>query len=47
EKQSSTQGPPRKFFTLNDDGREELHKFWERWGFISEKINQLKEHNNG
>ncbi|MEG0180220.1 MAG: PadR family transcriptional regulator, partial [Oscillospiraceae bacterium] len=43
EKQASPQGPPRKFFTLNDAGREELHKFWKRWDFMSEKMNQLKE----
>ncbi|MEG1241638.1 MAG: PadR family transcriptional regulator [Oscillospiraceae bacterium] len=47
QKKPSELGPPRKFFTLSDAGREELLKFWERWGFVSEKINQLKESNNG
>jgi DNA-binding PadR family transcriptional regulator len=41
-KRTSDMGPPRKFFTLNDAGREELRKFWERWEYISSKINQLK-----
>jgi DNA-binding PadR family transcriptional regulator len=36
-------GPPRKFFTLNDAGREELRDFWEKWNFVASKINQLKE----
>ncbi|MDU6975430.1 MAG: PadR family transcriptional regulator [Clostridiales bacterium] len=45
-KKKSDMGPPRKFFTLNDAGREELQKFWEKWDFVSEKINQLKENNN-
>lgn len=45
-KKPSDMGPPRKFFTLNDAGREELKKFWEKWGFISEKIGQLKETSN-
>ena len=30
-KKKSDMGPPRKFFTLNDAGREELKKFWEKW----------------
>lgn len=36
-------GPPRKFFALNDAGREQLRKFWEKWAFIASKINQLRE----
>ena len=42
-KKKSDMGPPRKFFTLNDAGREELKKFWEKWEFVSSKINLLKE----
>ncbi len=42
-KKPSDMGPPRKFFTLNDAGREELKKFWEKWEFVSSKINELKE----
>ena len=42
-KKPSDMGPPRKFFVLNDAGRGELRKFWQRWAFISSKINQLKE----
>ena len=42
----SDMGPPRKFFMLNEAGREELQRFWERWGFLSAKINGLKEANN-
>ena len=42
-KKPSDMGPPRKFFTLNDAGYEELRKFWQKWGFIASKINQLKE----
>jgi DNA-binding PadR family transcriptional regulator len=43
EKKPSDMGPPRKFFTLNDAGRMELQKFWEKWEFVSSKINVLKE----
>ena len=42
-KKPSDAGPPRKFFVLNDGGRKELQKFWEKWEFLSSKINQLKE----
>jgi len=42
-KKPSDVGPPRKFFTLNDAGREELQKFWEKWEFVSSRMNELKE----
>ncbi|EKD88512.1 MAG: hypothetical protein ACD_34C00489G0002 [uncultured bacterium] len=42
-KKPSDLGPPRKFFALNDAGRDELQKFWEKWEFVSSKINELKE----
>ncbi|MGN9172177.1 PadR family transcriptional regulator [Lachnospiraceae bacterium HCP1S3_A8] len=43
EKKRSDLGPPRKFYSLNDAGREELRAFWEKWDFLSSKINELKE----
>jgi DNA-binding PadR family transcriptional regulator len=42
-KKPSDLGPPRKFFALNDAGREELRKFWEKWEFLSSRIDELKE----
>jgi len=42
-KKPSDMGTPRKFFALNDAGRKELQKFWEKWEFVSLKINELKE----
>ncbi|MGL5973545.1 MAG: PadR family transcriptional regulator [Oscillospiraceae bacterium] len=42
-KKSSDIGPPRKFYSLNDKGNEELKLFWEKWSFVTSKINQLKE----
>lgn len=42
-KKPSDMGPPRKFFTLNDAGREELKRFWEKWGFVASKLSQLRE----
>ncbi|WP_279512761.1 PadR family transcriptional regulator [Aureibacillus halotolerans] len=41
-KKPSAMGPPRKFFALNDAGREELKKFWVKWEFVASKIDQLK-----
>jgi DNA-binding PadR family transcriptional regulator len=43
DKRPSDMGPPRKFFTLNESGRRELALFWEKWAFVSLKINQLRE----
>lgn len=43
EKKPSDIGPPRKFYVLNDAGRQELQKFWDKWAFVSAKINELKE----
>lgn len=42
-KRPSEIGPPRKFYKLNDAGREELQLFWGKWEFVESKINQLKE----
>jgi PadR family transcriptional regulator PadR len=42
-KKPSDMGPPRKFFVLNDAGREELQRFWEKWEFVASKISELKE----
>lgn len=43
EKKHSQLGPARKFYSLNEKGREELQNFWLKWSFICEKINYLKE----
>lgn len=43
EKKPSDAGPPRKCYTLNAAGREELRRFWEKWEFVSSKMNALKE----
>lgn len=43
DKRTSDMGPPRKFYTLNGAGREELKRFWERWDFVASKIQKLRE----
>lgn len=42
EKKASEVGPPRKFYTLTDTGRQELRDFWMKWDFVSSKINELR-----
>ena len=42
EKKPSAMGPPRKFYALNDAGREELRLFWEKWEFLASTIQRLK-----
>lgn len=44
-KKPSEIGPPRKFYTLNERGRDELMFFWTRWDFLSGRIEVLR--NNG
>ena len=43
EKKPSEIGPLRKFYALNNAGQRELLLFWDRWSFVSLKINGLKE----
>lgn len=43
EKKPSAVGPPRKFYTLNNAGRKELQKFWEKWAFVAARLKELKE----
>ncbi len=45
DKKPSELGPPRKFFTLSDKGREELRLFWIKWDFVASRINELRRNN--
>lgn len=45
-KKPSELGPPRKFYTLNEQGEMERKQFWEKWNFLSSRIEQLR-HNGG
>jgi PadR family transcriptional regulator PadR len=42
EKVPSEKGPPRKVYTLNAAGREQLTEFWSNWNFLSERIQELR-----
>jgi len=39
----SEKGPPRKVYTLNAQGRDDLEEFWRTWGFLAERLEQLHE----
>lgn len=43
EKKPSEIGPPRKFYSLNEAGLRELSMFWEKWGYVTSRLTQLKE----
>lgn len=36
-------GPPRKFYTLSLRGHQELESFWERWEYLKDCIETLKQ----
>jgi PadR family transcriptional regulator, regulatory protein PadR len=39
----STQGPPRKVYSLNVRGRDELEEFWRTWSFLTDRLEKLHE----
>lgn len=43
EKVPSEKGPPRKVYTLNAQGRDDLDEFWGTWSFLAERLEQLYE----
>lgn len=42
EKRPSEKGPPRKVYSLNTEGEAYLAEFWNTWGFLSERLEQLR-----
>jgi PadR family transcriptional regulator PadR len=42
EKRPSSNGPPRKFYALNDAGRQRLDAFWTTWDVVSTTIDDLR-----
>ncbi|MBF4459146.1 PadR family transcriptional regulator [Pseudoclavibacter sp. VKM Ac-2867] len=43
EKVPSEKGPPRKVYTINAAGTEYLAEFWRTWGFLVERLEQLRD----
>lgn len=42
EKVPSEKGPPRKVFSLNAQGREQLAEFWRTWSSLAGRIDRLR-----
>lgn len=42
EKVPSEKGPPRKVYSLNARGEDQLAEFWRTWGFLSDRIEHLR-----
>jgi PadR family transcriptional regulator, regulatory protein PadR len=41
----SEKGPPRKVYSLNARGRDDLEEFWSTWSFLTERLQHLREGN--
>src|SRR5688572_3930437 len=46
EKVPSEKGPPRKVYTLNAQGQNQLDEFWRTWSFLAQRIGQLHDTDN-
>ena len=46
QKKPSEIGPPRKFYSLNAAGQQELAAFWSKWDFVSSKVADLRRNNH-
>lgn len=46
EKVPSEKGPPRKVYSINPQGQDQLAEFWRTWSFLAERIEQLHAHND-
>lgn len=42
EKVPSEKGPPRKVYSLNDQGQTQLDEFWRTWSFLAERLDRLR-----
>lgn len=42
EKVPSEKGPPRKVFSLNAEGHARLDEFWNDWGFLADRLAELR-----
>ncbi len=43
QKVPSEKGPPRKVYSLNAAGRDHLTEFWRTWGFLTDRLRQLRD----
>ena len=43
EKVPSEKGPPRKVYSINAKGREQLAEFWRTWNVLAERIDHVRD----
>lgn len=46
KKVPSEKGPPRKVYSLNEQGHEYLEEFWKTWLFLVDRLEQLHQGDN-
>ena len=46
EKVPSEKGPPRKVYSVNISGHDQLAEFWRTWSFLANRIEQLHQGEN-
>ncbi|WP_327652557.1 PadR family transcriptional regulator [Micromonospora aurantiaca] len=46
EKVPSEKGPPRKVYSINAKGRDQLAEFWRTWSVLAERIDHLRENDD-
>jgi PadR family transcriptional regulator PadR len=46
EKVASEKGPPRKVYSVNASGHDQLAEFWRTWSFLANRIEQLHQGEN-
>lgn len=44
--EESTSGPPRKYYSLTDEGREALEELTSNWNSLNKSVNKLIKQNN-
>jgi PadR family transcriptional regulator, regulatory protein PadR len=48
EKVPSEKGPPRKVYSLNEQGRDQLGEFWRSWNSLADRMRHIQqEHSEG
>lgn len=47
QKVASTKGPPRKVYSLNENGRGALEEFWRTWDLLAGRLDELRREGDG
>lgn len=47
DKVPSEKGPPRKVYSLNERGHDDLAEFWRTWSFLADQLGRLRQLHEG